>query len=105
MFASTAPVFDHLMVLGTLNILGMINVHSATSAVFLFSYPLNVVTFCLDQLSLLLNHSKQRKMWRIGPLTVVIGWTFLSTFNKQAALVGINLQGEGLVPFPCQGVL
>lgn len=62
MFASTAPAFDHLMVLGALNIFGMINVHSATSAVFLFSYPLNVVTCCLDQLSLLLNHSKQRKM-------------------------------------------
>lgn len=61
MFASTAQVFDHVMVLGTLNILDMINVHSATSAVFVFSYPLNVVTFCLDQLSLLLNHSKQRK--------------------------------------------
>lgn len=105
MFASTAPVFDHLMVLGTLNIFGMINVHLATSAVFLFSYPLNVVTCCLDQLSLLLNHSKQRKMWRIGPLTVFIGWTLLSTFNNQAALVGINLQGKWLVPFPCQAVL
>lgn len=105
MFASTAPVFDRLMVLDTLNIFGMINVHSATSAVFLFSYPLNVVTCCLDQLSLLLNHSKQRKMWRIGPFTVFIGWTLLSTFNNQAALVGINLQGKGLVPFPCQAVL
>lgn len=61
MFASTAQVFNHLMGLGTLNILGMINVHSATSAVFLFSYPLNVVSFCLDQLSLLLNHAKERK--------------------------------------------
>lgn len=61
MFASTAQVLNHLMVLGTLNLLDMINVHSATSAVFLFSYPLNVVTFCLDQLSLLLNHSKERK--------------------------------------------
>lgn len=61
MFASTAQVLGHLMGLGTLNILGMINVHSATSAVFLFSYPLNVVTFCLDQLSLLLNHPKERE--------------------------------------------
>lgn len=61
MFAATAQVLDHLMVFGTLNILGMINVHSATSAVFLFSYPLNMVTFCLDQLSLLLNHSKERE--------------------------------------------
>lgn len=61
MFASTAQVLNHLMALGTLNILGMINVHSATSAVFLFSCPVNVVAFCLDQLSLLLNHSKERK--------------------------------------------
>lgn len=61
MFASTAQVLDHLMGLGTLNIFGMINVHSATSALFLFSCPLNVVTFCLDQLSLLLNHSKERE--------------------------------------------
>lgn len=61
MFAPTAQVLDHLMGLGTFNILGLINVHSATSAVFLFSRPLNVVTFCLDQLSLLLNHSKERE--------------------------------------------
>lgn len=44
-------------------------------------------------------------MWHIAPLTVFIGWTFLSIFNDQAALVGINLQGKGLVPSPCQGVL
>lgn len=44
-------------------------------------------------------------MWPIGPLAVFIGWTFLSPFNNQAALVGVNLQGKGLVPFPCQGVL
>lgn len=35
-------------------------------------------------------------MWHIGPLPVFIGWTFLSTFNNQALLVGINLQGKGL---------
>lgn len=60
-FAAAAQVLDHLMVLGTLNILGMINVRAATSAVFLFRYLLNMVTVCLEQLSLLLNHSKERK--------------------------------------------
>lgn len=68
-----AQVFGHLMVLGTLGTFGMIKVHSETSVVFLFGYALNMVTFRLDQLSLLLNHCKQTKIWPIGPRTIFIG--------------------------------